>query len=81
MMGAVTDKVDFPEIVGAGELLELLGVGRARMYQITTHKDFPPPIRELHAGKIWLLSDVEEWARARGRELYPLAPPATAAQE
>lgn len=72
MIGAVIDKTDLPEVVGAGELLEMLDVGRARMYQITTHKDFPAPLYELRMGKIWLLSDVQRWALDRGRDLHPL---------
>ncbi len=73
MIGVMTREPAAPEVVGAGELVEMLGVGRARMYQITTHKDFPAPLYELRMGKIWRLSDVEQWAAARGRTLQPLA--------
>jgi predicted DNA-binding transcriptional regulator AlpA len=66
----VTDMTQ--QLVGAAELVQLLGVNRARAYQISRHPDFPPPVADLIGGKIWDLADVQTWADARGRVLHPL---------
>jgi prophage regulatory protein len=60
------------ELVGPAELLELLGVGRTRLVQLTQRSDFPEPVAELVMGKIWELSSVRAWAEQHGRELHPL---------
>lgn len=39
------------------------GISRQRVYSITTHRNFPEPVAELAAGKIWLAEDVERWIR------------------
>ena len=41
--------------------VRLGGISRQRAYQLTRRADFPPPVADLHAGKIWLASDVEKW--------------------
>lgn len=60
------------ELVGSGELGKLLGVGTARVQQLTRHKDFPAPIADLMMGKVWDLVDIRAWADSKGRELHPL---------
>jgi predicted DNA-binding transcriptional regulator AlpA len=56
------------ELVGIFEIAELLGVTRQRVDAIVrTHDDFPNPIAELRAGRIWRRDDVEAWARRTGR--------------
>ena len=56
------------------ELGYMLGVSRARVSQLVAKPGFPAPT-ELRMGKVWQLSDVEAWAKERGRRLEPL--PAT----
>lgn len=56
----------------AGEVAQLLGVSRARVYQlIDTHEDFPQPVARTPRGAVWARADVEawaaRWARAPGR--------------
>jgi predicted DNA-binding transcriptional regulator AlpA len=59
--------------VGVAEIAEILGVSRQRVHALLkTHDDFPRPVADLSAGKIWLRSDVERWGRAAGRLPTPL---------
>jgi hypothetical protein len=56
------------DLVGIHEITLILDVTRQRVDKISrTDPDFPAPIAELHAGRIWLRSDIENWARAAGR--------------
>jgi hypothetical protein len=60
---AVVQKLD---LMGVAEIAELLNVSRQRVHQLAReHADFPQPVAELKAGKIWLRRDVEAWASAR----------------
>jgi prophage regulatory protein len=43
--------------------VRLGGISRQRVYAITSHRNFPEPVAELAAGKIWLAEDVERWIR------------------
>lgn len=53
------------QLVGVAEISELLGVSRQRVHQIVEeHDDFPRPVAELAAGRIWQLDDVREWIKA-----------------
>ena len=55
-------------MVGAAEIAEMLGLSRQRVNAIVrTHAEFPEPVAELSAGRIWRRSDVEAWARRTGR--------------
>lgn len=54
-------------LVGAAEIANMLGVSRQRVNQIVREKGFPDPVAELTAGRIWLLEDVQAWARKAGR--------------
>ncbi len=56
-------------LVGSYELTLLLGVKRARVYQISNTDDFPKPAAVLAMGSIWRLDDIEEWARRKGRTI------------
>jgi predicted DNA-binding transcriptional regulator AlpA len=50
------------------EVAEMLSVSRQRVHQLLRHHaDFPAPVAELKAGKIWLKRDIVEWARRSGR--------------
>lgn len=57
-------------LVGSQELTKLLGVNRARVYQLTGSKDFPEPVAVLAMGKIWTYRSVEAWAEGRGRAFH-----------
>lgn len=56
-----------PELVAAAEIADMLGLSRQRISQLTAAPDFPKPWTELRMGKIWLASDIRDWAeRHRG---------------
>ncbi len=57
------------QFVGSQELTRLLGVSRARVFQLARTADFPRPISVLAMGSIWRLVDVQAWADKRGRTL------------
>ncbi|GAB3951619.1 helix-turn-helix transcriptional regulator [Micromonospora vulcania] len=50
-------------LVAAGEILEMLGVGRSRFRQIQMHPKFPRPYQVLTVGSIWLRADIEKYIR------------------
>jgi prophage regulatory protein len=56
-------------LVGAAEIGRMLGVSRQRVQQLVNRDDFPEPEAVLEMGKVWKRSDVEEWARSRGRQV------------
>ena len=50
------------DLVGVAEIADLLGVSRQRVHAIVrAYDDFPAPVAELSAGKIWLRFDVIDW--------------------
>jgi len=56
------------ELVGAAEIAELLGISRQRVNALArTHDDFPRPVAELTAGRIWSKQDIDAWAKRTGR--------------
>ncbi|MBQ1017746.1 hypothetical protein KBX71_07665 [Micromonospora sp. D93] len=59
------------ELVAAGEILQMLGVGRSRFRMIQLSPKFPRPYQVLSVGQIWLRRDVEEYIR-----LHRTPPPA-----
>lgn len=55
-------------LVGIAEIAELIGVTRQRVDQLTrADPEFPQPVAELHAGRIWQRADIVKWARSTGR--------------
>lgn len=57
-----------PELVGVAEIAAMLRMSRQRVNKmVKTHSDFPRPVAELSAGRIWNRRDIERWARATGR--------------
>lgn len=58
-----------PDLVGAAEIMTLLGVSRQRVDQLTRRPDFPEPIADLSAGRIWSRDAVVKWAQVTGREI------------
>jgi len=56
------------DLVGIHEITLMLGVTRQRVDKISrTDPDFPAPVADLHAGRIWRKSDIVAWARGTGR--------------
>jgi hypothetical protein len=56
------------DLVGVAEIAAMLGLTRQRVNAIVqTHSDFPKPVAELSAGRIWFRKDIEAWARRTGR--------------
>jgi predicted DNA-binding transcriptional regulator AlpA len=55
------------ELVGLKEIAEMLQVSKQRAGQLAARADFPEPLGEISAGRVWKRSEVEEWARAVGR--------------
>ena len=64
------DVGDLGEFVGSGELEQMFGVSRQRVYQLTTSKGFPEPVAKLKAGAIWRTADVVRWAEEKGRTIH-----------
>lgn len=57
------------ELVGVGEIADLLGVSKQRVDQLRRDKRrrvlFPEPIAELRAGPVWAKRDVVAWDNER----------------
>ena len=51
------------DLVGVAEAAELLGVSRQQVHRLARRPDFPAPVAQLKAGKIWRREDVEQWAQ------------------
>ncbi len=57
-----------PELVGASEAAELLGVTRQRVHQLhATHAGFPEPLIRVRMGPLWDRRAVEAFARRSER--------------
>lgn len=61
----------FPELVGVGEIAELLGVTRQRASEVQTRAGFPVPLARLKSGPVWTRASIstflETWVRKPGR--------------
>jgi predicted DNA-binding transcriptional regulator AlpA len=57
------------DVVGTPEIAEMLGVSRQRVDALSRQVGFPEPAAKISLGRIWLRSDIEEWAHSIGREL------------
>lgn len=57
-----------PEMVGIGEVAELLGLSRQRASQVARSSRFPTPIAELKAGPVFTKASVERFARSWARK-------------
>lgn len=55
-------------LMGPQEIAHYLGVSRQRVTQLASRPDFPAPTAVLASGKVWRTEDIEEWAKARGRQ-------------
>lgn len=61
-----------PELVSGPEAAAILGVSKQRVHQLAAaHPNFPTPLYEVAAGKLWARSAIdafaEQWARRPGR--------------
>ncbi len=54
------------------ELLQLLRVSPTRLVQLQKEPDWPEPIAELIAGKLYRYADIQAWADKKGRTLHPI---------
>ena len=64
-------------LVGLSEIASMLGVTRQRASQLVRdYDDFPPPVAELAAGRVWETATVEAWAKA-----HPERPPGRRVKE
>lgn len=64
-----------PELVGASEVAEMLGVTRQRVHQVVQdHRDFPAAQRTA-SGAVWEKEAVEQWARDWKPKRKPGRPP------
>ena len=61
---------DAPEFVMRAELLQLLRVSPTRLVQLQKEPDWPEPIAELIAGKLYRYADIQAWADKKGRMLH-----------
>jgi predicted DNA-binding transcriptional regulator AlpA len=51
------------QLVGFREVVELLRVPRSTAARHVKRPDFPSPVQELAAGRVWRRKDVEAWAK------------------
>jgi predicted DNA-binding transcriptional regulator AlpA len=61
-----------PLVVAAAEIVAMLDVKRARVFQLVAAPGFPEPVATLSVGKVWLYADVVAWAERTGRAVHPL---------
>lgn len=59
-------------MVAAAEIVAMLDVKRARVFQLVAAPGFPEPVATLSVGKVWLYADVVKWAERTGRAVHPL---------
>ena len=59
-------------MVAAAEIVAMLDVGRARVFQLVAAPGFPEPVATLSVGKVWLYTDVAKWAEDNGRAVHPI---------
>jgi predicted DNA-binding transcriptional regulator AlpA len=52
------------QLVGFREIVELLGVPRSTVARYVKRPDFPRPVQELAAGRVWRRKEVENWAKS-----------------
>ena len=57
------------DLVGTHEIAQMLDVARQRAHELSTKVGFPEPVATLSEGRfrIWLRSDVAQWAKDQGR--------------
>lgn len=65
------EEPNYPELLGVGELAELLEVSRQRASELAGQSTFPAPLARLKAGPVWdkssIMGFLETWHRKAGR--------------
>lgn len=62
----LADQPNYPDLVSAGEVAEMLNVRRQRVHQLAQHdQGFPEPVYNLAVGKLWEASAIEAYAGQR----------------
>jgi hypothetical protein len=69
------------DLLGAHEVVELLGLSRVGLLDRRRQPDFPAPAAELRCGPVWTRDDLIEYACARSATLGERAAIARLAQE
>lgn len=67
--------------VGVTEIGELLGVSRQRANKLAARADFPPPVAQTKAGRVWERAAVVEWEKGWDRNNVGGRPPKNAAPQ
>ena len=52
------------ELAGLSEIAEMLGVTTRTVQRYMEREDFPEPLGQIAAGRVWLRANVETWAKA-----------------
>jgi predicted DNA-binding transcriptional regulator AlpA len=50
------------ELAGTAEVAAILQVTPQQVHRLAKRDDFPTPVAELQAGRIWLLPEIKAWA-------------------
>jgi predicted DNA-binding transcriptional regulator AlpA len=66
------------DLLGFGEVAEILKVARSTAARYTQREDFPAPAARLGSGPVWRRADVEAWkaVNPKRRPGRPPKPPA-----
>jgi predicted DNA-binding transcriptional regulator AlpA len=51
------------ELAGLSEIAEMLGVTTRTVQRYMERDDFPEPLGQIAAGRVWLRRDVQRWAK------------------
>lgn len=62
--------IDMQTLVATGELEKLFRLTRKRVQELTRKPDFPAPVAELGAGRIWRTDEVLAFAERTGRKAW-----------
>jgi hypothetical protein len=55
-------EIELPELWGATEVAECLGIARNNLYSAHPPSGMPKPVAKIRAGLIWLADDIREFA-------------------
>ncbi len=62
------EQVDPADLIGAGEILKLVGwKTRKSLLDARKTRDFPPPVVVVRGARLWHREDVERWTETQGR--------------